>query len=204
MILFCKLQRYDVVSLFDLLILRKVDAILTSVQVQNERPVEALKLRDCADIVHSAVNQVVFLRLILIDQLLFVALIFKIDLDESFVRVLSNYILLHRLELVGVLTESIRVFCEVHFNVGNVANLVKCQDAENALFLNRCELTTLETQHVDIVLRGLIAAQFLPKQRNYSLDIAMHPSCRLLLLSTIVKGLLQDFWSANLRRAYVA
>ena len=56
MILFCKLQRYDVVSLFDLLILRKVDAILTSVQVQNERPVEALKLRDCADIVHSAVN----------------------------------------------------------------------------------------------------------------------------------------------------
>ena len=67
MILFCKLERHDVVSLFYLLILRKVDAILTSVQVQNERPVEALKLRDCADIVHSAVNQVVFLRLILID-----------------------------------------------------------------------------------------------------------------------------------------
>ena len=56
MILPCKLERHDVVSLFDLMILRKVDAILTSIQVQDERPVEALKLRDCANVVHSTVD----------------------------------------------------------------------------------------------------------------------------------------------------
>ena len=144
------------------------------------------------------------MRNVLIDELLFVTLIFKIDFDKSSVSVLSNFILLHRLELVGVLTESVRVLRKVHFDVRNVADLIKSQDAKDALFLNRRKLTTLETQHVGIVLRGLIAAKLLPEQRNYSLDVAMHPSCRLLLLSTIIKGLLQDFRSANLRCAYVA
>ena len=57
----------------------------------------------------------------------------------------------HRLELVRVLTEGLSIFSEVNLNVGNVANLVLRENAEDALLPNGFYFASFESEHVNIL-----------------------------------------------------
>ena len=100
------------------------------------------------------------MRLILIDPLLKVVLPPKVHLDPAGNLTISGLIAAHRLELVGVLTESFRVLREVYLDVRDVADLVSCQDAKDLLLRDGLDLTALKLMQVSISVACFITGEF--------------------------------------------
>ena len=142
------------------------------------------------------------LRHVLIHYLLFGMLNVQVDVHDSLAETVVN-LLSHRMKLVRVLAESLRIFSEVDLDVGHVANLIGCENTKDTLFCNRLDIAAFEAHHVGIQGSCLVTSQSLAEKWNDCFDVTSYLSGGLHFLVALVYGLLKDFGDADFRRSDV-
>ena len=88
------------------------------------------------------------------------------------------------MKLICVLTESLGVFGEVHFDIGDVAHVSLREYAKDLFLLNGLYVAPFELdQVVRHTLAGLIASESLTEQRYNSFNVAPYIGRCFLLLT---------------------
>ena len=192
---FTEFQRHNEISLFNIILVIVVDLVLSSIEIHNECSIKDFELLYWANILDRKIEQIVLLRDVFVEFFFQFMLFLKIDIYLT--------IFPHWLELVSILTKFFRIFSKVYFDVRNITHLISCQNAKNSFLCYYLDVSSLKSNHINIIRACLVTWQSLTEQWNNRLDVTMYISGRLLIFTAIVDWFLENFWCAYFGRADV-